>query len=157
MDELYEAVRPHFSGTLVAIVYDRYPVIGEYWQALDHSAWDEVQFQLFGEGNVEGLARYPDEQLAGYMNMVQRDGITHYSLAFSYVYRESPLQPGETFEQIEADLYRTFFEKVAALPRATRHRRGVWTYRPRTESPLGVTIRVRSSRPRSIRRCPHRR
>lgn len=116
MDELHAAVRPHFSGTLVVIVYDRYPAIGDYWQELDHSAWDEVQFQLFGEGNIEGLARYLDEQLAGYMNMVQRDGITHYTLAFSYGYREAWLQPGETFEQIEADLYRIFFEKVAALP-----------------------------------------
>ena len=119
IDSLYDAVRPEFSGTLIAINYDRYAAVGDHWKQLNFSEWDQVHFALFTEGDVEATQIYLDEQLAGYTEMVERDGLQNWVLHEVTVDEEKHqrlLQEGETFAEIEADIYQAIFDAINNLP-----------------------------------------
>jgi hypothetical protein len=46
LNAIATAVRPHFTGALVAYSYQSYNIHGTEWNALDFSAFDDVQFSL---------------------------------------------------------------------------------------------------------------
>lgn len=117
-DELAAAVRPVFHGTLSVIVHDRYAAVGEQWKDLDLSAWDELRFSLFTEGDLTATERYLDEQLAGVAEIVARSGRPWIAQEISVDgdrHREL-LPAGVRFEDIEADVYRMIFAKLRAMP-----------------------------------------
>lgn len=121
IDLLYAAVRPEFTGTLTIINYDRYAATGNHWKQQNLSAWDQVHFALFTEADVEGTEAYLQEQLAGYLEMIQRDGITN------WVLNEVTVDParhqmsldqfgmGTQFADIESQIYQAIFTAVANL------------------------------------------
>lgn len=117
-DLLLAALRPVFSGTLSVISYDRYAAVGTHWEQIDLSAWDQVQFVLFTEGDVEATQIYLDEQLSGYRTMIERDGIERWLLQEVSVIGDNHqrlLPAGVNFTDIEADIYTTVFNVVEQL------------------------------------------
>lgn len=121
IDSLYAALRPEFSGTLAIINYDRYGAHGEHWQRLDLTAWDQVRFSLFTEGDVEATEYYLAEQLAGYQTMIARDNLSNWILQEITVNPDShdillrQMDPPVQFSDIETDVYRSLFDAIEAL------------------------------------------
>ncbi len=117
IDSLYEALRPVFSGTLVVIVLERW----EFYQSLhsvDYSEWDQVNFVLFTEGDVEATQNYLANQLALYQEMITRDGIEYWvlqELTVNPITHERLLPAGVEFEDIEADIYQAIIDAIGSL------------------------------------------
>lgn len=117
IDELYDAVRPVFSGSLILINYDRYAAHGDHWRNLDLSEWDIVYFALFTEGNVEATENYLSEQLDVYTTMIARDNIDNwlFGVTVDQDVHERLLTEGESFDAIEADIYNAIFTAADQL------------------------------------------
>ncbi len=122
VDELYDAVSAEFTGTLIVINYDRYAAVGNHWSEVDLSEWDQVNFALFTEGDVEGNEAYLDEQIDMYAAIVARDGISQWAIQEVTVdpsAHTSALTDTElTFADIEEDIYQSIFDKIATLTTA---------------------------------------
>jgi hypothetical protein len=142
IDTLYAAIRPIYSGTLILITYDRFEFY-PHMKALDFSAWDQVHFVLFTEGDAEGTQYYLERQLAGYAEIVQRDnlqnwvfqevtvnGDTHQRLLDQY-------PPYYQFKDIEADIYQVLFDAFDAMP-VQPHGIGITTGHIETEAAMNL-------------------
>lgn len=119
IDELHDALRPLFTGTLSVIIYDRYAAFGQHWDQINLSEWDQANFVFFTEGNLEATQRYLDDQLAGYMAIVQRSDIPWIAQEITVdgdVHRNLLEGSDPTFEAIEEDIYRMIFETLADQP-----------------------------------------
>jgi hypothetical protein len=126
VDSLLAALRPVFTGKLSIIVYDSYAAVGDEWNALDVSGWDQVNFVFFTQGDLLGTEMYLDRQIAGYMEILNRS--TTHGQAIPWVAQEvtvegdlhrstlSQLEPPLTFEEIEEDIYATVFDRLANAP-----------------------------------------
>ncbi len=119
IDELADALRPLFSGTLSIIIYDRYAAFGQHWDQIDLSSWDQANFVFFTEGNLATTQQYLDEQLAGYMAIIQRSNIPWIAQEVTVsgdTHRRLLLAEDGTFESMEEDIYRMIFTTLAAQP-----------------------------------------
>lgn len=120
VDKLYNALRPVFSGNLVLISWDRFD-FGEYWKQLDYSDWDQVNFVIFTEGDVEATELLLESQLNGYMEMVERDGIEQWVLQeitanpVTHQRMLDQMDPPVQFNDIEAGVYEAIFDAIDAM------------------------------------------
>ncbi len=115
IDELAAALRPLYSGTLSIIIYDRY-AFGQHWDQINVSAWDQVNFVLFTEGDLTATEMYLDDQLEGYQTIIERSGIPWIAqeVTVDGDYHRNLLGPSDpTFEEIEEDIYRMIFTKLS--------------------------------------------
>lgn len=121
IDLLHAAVRPEFTGTLTIINYDRYAAHGDHWKQQNLSAWDQVHFALFTEGDVEATERYLQEQLSGYLEIVQRDNLSNWVLSETTVnpatHQRLLDQANEVvqFATIENQIYQALFTAIENL------------------------------------------
>lgn len=121
IDSLLAALRPEFSGIIAITNYDRYGAHGEHWQQLDLSAWDQVRFALFTEGDVEATEIYLAEQLASYQIMAERDKLSNWVLQevtvnpASHARLLQSMEPPVEFATIETDIYRAIFDAIDNL------------------------------------------
>lgn len=117
-DELHAALDAVFSGALIGLSYDRYSANSGYWRNLNFSAWDMMHFALFTEGDVQATRIYLDQQINGYVEMVERDNITNWALQEVTINPETHarlLPTGTQFSAIEAQLYQAVFDKINTL------------------------------------------
>ncbi len=118
IDRVYEVVRPRYNGVLVASSYTRYTLTGDFWMNLSFAEYDQIDFAIFPECNLEVTEAYVDDQLENYMAIVTRDSVP-YMISELTVYREKLFEnpcPSFDFEANEAALYQLVFDKLDALP-----------------------------------------
>lgn len=118
IDRVYDTVRPRYNGVLVASSYTRYTVTGDFWMNLSFAEYDQIDFAIFPQCDLEVTEAYVDDQLENYMTIVARDSVP-YMISELTVYRESLFEnacPSFDFEANEAALYQLVFDKLDALP-----------------------------------------
>ncbi len=119
IDNLHDAVRAEYSGMLTLINYDRYAAFGEHWKNINLSDWDEVQFILFTEGNVEATQAYLQDQISTNVEMVLRDNIQGhicFDVAVNRSSHERLLNESDpSYDEIEVDIYQAFFDAIDNL------------------------------------------
>lgn len=111
IDEIRDAVRPHFTGTLVAHSYHNYWQAGTIWNQLSYDGFDEIHFAFFATCDVESTSAYMDAQLQNYQMVVENSGnlpwqANEISVGDHLFNCDTPL------ETIEQEVYQTIFEKL---------------------------------------------
>jgi len=77
VDDIHDAVRPHFTGTLIAHSAQRYAADSsdDFWENLSFSEYDEVHFALFPNCDLANTESYLDRQIGHFTTQAARDGI----------------------------------------------------------------------------------
>lgn len=111
INEIRDAVRPHFSGTLVAHSYHNYWQAGTVWNQLSYDGFDEIHFAFFATCDVESTSAYMDAQLANYQMVVENSGNIPWQ-ANEISVGENLFNCDTPLDTIEQQVYQTIFEKL---------------------------------------------
>lgn len=113
---IYNTVRPHYSGRLVAHVHNNYfnGPPSDYWDQMTYSEFDEIQFAFFPPFDPETTEAYMDEQLTHYMKILQNSGNLPWLAAEVSVF-EWYVENGKMLEH-EPGMYQVALEKIDAAP-----------------------------------------
>jgi hypothetical protein len=115
--EVRDAVRPHFSGTLLAHSYARYEGSADPWRNMSFAGWDELGFSFFPECDAEATTRYMAAQLDGYHDVWLNSGRIPWGVG------EVDLLPrvfedlcGNRLDDVEAGVYQAVFDALDDAP-----------------------------------------
>ncbi len=111
IDEIRDAVRPHFTGTLIAHSYHNYWQAGTLWNQLSYEGFDEIHFAFFATCDVESTDHYMDAQIENYQIVLENSGnlpwqANEISVGDHLFNCETPLV------DIEQQVYQVMFEKL---------------------------------------------
>jgi len=113
---IFNTVRPHFQGNLVAHLFHNYTNRPEhnYWDQMSYEGFDEIHFAYFPQFDLETTARDLDTQLSHYAKIVQNSGNIPW-LASEISVFEWYIEDGK-MEEYEKDLYELVFTKLETAP-----------------------------------------
>lgn len=111
IDEIRDAVRPHFSGTLVAHSYHNYWQAGTIWNQLSYDGFDEIHFAFFATCDVESTSNYMDAQLENYQIVIENSGDIPWQ-ANEISVGDNLFNCDTSLADIEQQVYQTIFEAL---------------------------------------------
>jgi len=128
LDQLVAAVRPLYTGRLVAHSYANDTGPDDPLLAISFAAFDEVHFSLFPMCDLALSKQVFDKQLGNYIAIVKRDqvdwGIGEFE---SFKHNFDCDGTGNIHDEIQHELYAEFFRRVAVIrPRPVNIGVGHW-------------------------------
>jgi hypothetical protein len=118
IDQIHDAVRPHFGGKLIAHLYNSAAGDDMFLQNLTYSQYDEFFIALFPQCDLATTSTYMDAQMNYFMPVVARDGLP-WQLSELTVQRVLfDACDNSDYDAIEADIYSRVFDKLDALERS---------------------------------------
>lgn len=132
---IFNTVRPHFNGKLVAHLYHNYTNRPDqnFWDQMSYTGFDEIHFAYFPQHDVETTARDLDVQLSHYYKIIENSGNIPW-LASEISAFEWYIEDGK-LEEYEKDLYELIFTKLEAA-----------TIPPKGISPAGGYMKTEAAR-----------
>lgn len=75
-DRIFNTIKPHYSGRIVAHLYNNYQLWPEqrYWSKMSYSEFDDIYFAFFPPFNIESTGDYMDVQLEYCMKIIENSG-----------------------------------------------------------------------------------
>lgn len=111
IDQIFDAVRPHFNGALVAHSYNRAASNDDFLSSLSYSDFDIYFIALFPNCDLATTADYIDNQLNYYLPIITRDGLAWQAseiTVFPQLFEACEVQLAD----IEAEVYELVFSKL---------------------------------------------